>query len=219
MMVRDRIWFKGDQGFYKIASFLPDKKELQGVTWFTVSRPFQLSRRIDAARATWEEKQWIFHDVVERTFRSGDLVEISRADRKRVDLAETPKDFEVLRTETDEMPLRKLRRYIRKIESEGYDSTPYRVDLQVKISFPILNIITAFLGIPFALRLPRIGGLAAAAGTSLVLGFTYWVLFAVTVSIGQTGMLPPLVAAWAANILFAALGIYLLLRVESKSLS
>jgi lipopolysaccharide export system permease protein len=218
MMVRDRIWFKGEEGFYKIASFLPAKKEMQGVTWFTVSRPFQLSKRIDAARATWEEGQWVFYDVVERTFRSGELVEITRADRKNIDLAETPEDFEVLRTETDEMPLRKLRRYIRKIESEGYDSTPYRVDFHVKISFPVLNIITAFLGIPFALRLPRIGGLAAAAGMSLVLGFTFWVLFAVTVSIGQTGLLPPLVAAWAANILFAALGIYLLLRVESQAL-
>jgi len=157
--------------------------------------------------------------VVERTFRSGELIEITRSDRKSIDLAETPEDFEVLRTETDEMPFTKLRRYIRKIEREGYDSTPYRVDLQVKISFPVLNIITAFLGIPFALRLPRIGGLAAAAGMSLVLGFTFWVLFAVTVSIGQTGLLPPLVAAWAANILFAALGIYLLLRVESQPIS
>lgn len=218
MMVRDRIWFKGEEGFYKIASFLPAKKEMQGVTWFTVVRPFQLSKRIDAARATWEEDQWVFYDVVERMFRSGELIEITRADRKSIDLAETPEDFEVLRTETDEMPLRKLRHYIRKIESEGYDSTPYRVDLQVKISFPVLNIITAFLGIPFALRLPRIGGLAAATGMSLVLGFTFWVLFAVTVSIGQTGLLPPLVAAWAANILFAALGVYLLLRVESQPL-
>ena len=89
----------------------------------------------------------------------------------------------------------------------------------MKISFPVLNIITAFLGIPFALRLPRVGGLAAAAAMSLVLGFIFWVLFAVTVSIGQTGLLPPLVAAWAANILFAALGVYLLLRVESQSIS
>jgi lipopolysaccharide export system permease protein len=219
LTVRDRIWFKGEEGFYKIASFLPARKEMQGVTWFTVSRPFQLSRRIDAARATWEEDQWVFYDVVERRFRSGELIEITRADRKSIDLAETPEDFEILRTETDDMPFRKLRRYIRKIESEGYDSTPYRVDLQVKISYPVLNIITAFLGIPFALRLPRIGGLAAAAGTSLVLGFTFWILFAVTVSVGQTGMLPPPVAAWAANILFGALGIYLLLRVESKSIS
>jgi lipopolysaccharide export system permease protein len=219
MMVRDRIWFKGEEGFYKIASFLPAQKEMQGVTWFTVSRPFQIERRIDASRATWEEGEWVFHDVVERRFQSGKLIELSRAEKKTIELAETPEDFEVIRTETDDMPFTKLRRYIRKIESEGYDSTPYRVDLQVKLSYPVLNIITAFLGIPFALRLPRVGGLAAAAGMSLILGFTFWVLFAVSVSIGQTGLLPPLVAAWAANVMYGALGIYLLVRVESQAIS
>ena len=218
MMVRDRIWYKGDEGFYTIASFLPAKKEMRGVTWFKVSRPFQLSRRIDASKAVWEGDRWIFYDVVERSFRSGELIKITRSKKKAIPLAETPEDFEVLRTQTDDMPIRKLRRYIRKIESEGYDSTPYRVDLQVKISFPLLNIITAFLGIPFALRLPRIGGLAAATGMSLVLGFTFWVIFAITVSIGQTGLIPPFVAAWAADVLFAALGVYLLLRVESQSI-
>jgi len=219
MMVRDRIWYKGEEGFYRIASFLPAQKEMQGVTWFTVSRPFQLSRRIDAARATWEEGQWVFHDVVERTFRSGELIELTRADQRRIELAETPEDFEVVRKETDDMSFSKLRRYIQKIESEGYDTTPYRVDLQVKVSYPLLNIITAFLAIPFALRLPRVGGLAAAAGMSLIIGFAFWVLFAITVSIGQAGLLPPFIAAWVVNVLFASLGIYLLLRIEAQAIS
>ncbi len=218
MMVRDRIWYKGDEGFYTIASFLPARKEMQGVTWFRVSRPFHLSKRIDASKAIWDGDRWIFYDVEERTFRSGELVKVTRSKKKAIRLAETPEDFEVLRTQTDDMPFRKLRRYIRRIESEGYDSTPYRVDLQVKISFPLLNIITVFLAIPFALRLPRIGGLAAATGMSLVLGFTFWVIFAVTVSIGRTGLIPPFAAAWSANVLFAALGVYLLLRVESQSI-
>jgi len=219
LKIRDRIWFKGEEGFYKIASFLPAKNEMQGVTWFTVSRPFQLARRIDAEKATWQDGQWVFYDAVERVFQSGELIETIRSDQRNIQLQETPEDFHVLRTEAEEMPFSRLLRYIKKIESEGYDSTPYRVELHKKVSYPVLNIITAFLGIPFALRLPRIGGLAAAAGMSLVLGFVYWVLFAVTVSIGQAGLLPPFVAAWAANILFGTLGIYLLLRVETQPIS
>lgn len=215
LKVRDRIWFRGEEGFYKIASFLPAQKEMQGVTWFTVARPFRLARRIDASKARWEGGQWVFYDVVERTFQSDGRIETKREAERKIDLAETPEDFQVLRTETDEMPFSKLLGYIRKIESEGYDSTPYRVELHKKVSFPVLNIITAFLGIPFALRLPRVGGLATAVGMSLILGFGYWVLFAVTVSIGQAGLLPPFVAAWAANILFGAVGFYLLLRVEA----
>jgi lipopolysaccharide export system permease protein len=193
---------------------------MQGVTWFTVSRPFQLARRVDAEKAIWQDGEWVFYDAVERVFQSGELIETTRSDQRNIALQEIPEDFHVvIRTQAEEMPFYKLRRYIKKIESEGYDSTPYRVELHKKVSYPFLNIITAFLGIPFALRLPRIGGLAAAAGMSLVLGFTYWVLFAATVSIGQAGLLPPFVAAWAANILFGALGIYLLLRVETQPIS
>jgi lipopolysaccharide export system permease protein len=219
LMVRDRIWFKGEEGFYKIASYLPAQKEMQGVTWFTVSRPFRLVRRIDATKARWEDGHWVFYDFVERAFGPDDGMETTRATRREVSLPETPQDFEVVRRETDDMPFSRLLRYIRKLESEGYDSTPYRVDLHKKVSFPVLNIITAFLGIPFALRLPRTGGLAALVGFSLVLGFVYWILFAVAVSIGQAGLLPPFIAAWVANILFGALGVYLLLRVEAQPIS
>jgi lipopolysaccharide export system permease protein len=215
LMVRDRIWFRGEEGFYKIASFLPAEKEMQGVTWFTVARPFRLARRIDASKARWKDGKWVFYNVVERTFRPDGGIETKREAEREIELPETPEDFQVVRTETDEMPLSKLLGYIRKIESEGYDSTPYRVELHKKISFPVLNIITAFLAIPFALRLPRVGGLATAVGLSLIIGFVYWVLFAITVSIGQAGLLPPFVAAWAANILFGAVGVYLLLRVEA----
>lgn len=215
LMVRDRIWFRGDEGFYKIAAFLPAEKELQGVTWFTVARPFRLAKRIDASKARWKDGKWVFYNVVERTFRSDGGIETKREAEREIELPETPEDFQAVRAETDEMPLSKLLGYIRKIESEGYDSTPYRVELHKKISFPVLNIITAFLAIPFALRLPRVGGLATAVGLSLIIGFVYWVLFAITVSIGQAGLLPPFVAAWAANILFGAVGVYLLLRVEA----
>jgi lipopolysaccharide export system permease protein len=219
LMVRDRIWFKGEEGIYRIASFLPAKNEMQGITLLTVSRPFALKTRIDAETARWQDDQWVFYDVVERTFQPDGSMEATYSAERTFEIPETPEDFQVLRTGTDEMPFSKLRQYIRKIESEGYNSTPYRVELHKKISFPVLNMITAFLGVPFALRLPRFGGLATVVGLSLILGFLYWVLFAITVSVGQAGYLTPFLAAWAANILFAALGIYLLLRVEEKPLS
>ena len=101
--------------------------------------------------------------------------------------------------------------------AEGYDPTPYRVELQKKIAYPVLNVITVILGIPFALRFSRHGGIAMGVGISVVLGFVYWVLFAVTVSVGQSGLLPPFAAAWSANLLFGGLGLYLLLRVEAKA--
>lgn len=218
LRVRNRIWFKGQEGIYRIASFLPTKKEIQGISLFVTGRPYHLERRLDASRATWQGDHWLFYDVEERVFRDGLLVKTTRTAERRVDLPERPEDFMALQREAEDMPFHRLRAYIEKIRSEGYDPTPYRVELHKKIAFPILNAITVFLGLPFALRLPRYGGLAAAIGISLILGFFYWVVFAILVSIGQAGLIPPLMAAWSANILFAVLGIYLLLRVEERAI-
>ncbi|MEW6440801.1 MAG: LPS export ABC transporter permease LptG [bacterium] len=217
LAVRNRIWFKGDEGIYNIASFLPAKKELQGISILRIARPFHLAYRLDAVRGKWDGQKWVFYDVVERSFTADGEMEMISSPEKAVSVSETPADFQEIQKEAEGMPLFLLRRYVQKIESEGYDPTPYRVELHKRISFPLLNVITVFLGLPFSMRLPRHGGLALGVGLSLAVGFVYWTLFAITLSIGQQGLLPPFVAAWAANVLFGALGVFLLLRLEEKA--
>jgi lipopolysaccharide export system permease protein len=53
--------------------------------------------------------------------------------------------------------------------------------------------------------LRRHPSIAAIVGIGTGIGFGYWVVLGLSTSLGQTGALPPLVAAWAAN------GVYLLL--------
>lgn len=213
--VRNQIWYKGQKGIYNIQTFLPKKNELQGITFFELARPFQLKRRIDASRAVWKNGRWILHDATERTFRNGDLIRTESYPEEDVDLQETPENFREIQRDAEEMPFGQLKTYIAKIASEGYDPTPYRVELQKKMAYPVLTVITVLLGIPFSFRLSRHGGLAAAMGVSLVLGFTYWIVFAIAISFGQTGLLPPFIAAWSANILFGAMGVYLFLQIET----
>jgi len=217
LAVRNRIWFKGEEGIFNIASFLPARHEMQGFTLLKIEKPFRLVRRLDAAKGRWESGKWTFFDVVERSFGPDGEMTVRRFAEKQIDLDESPEDFHEIVKEAEAMPFSDLRRYVRKIESDGYDPTPYRVELHKKIAFPVLNLITVFLGIPFSMRLPRHGGMAVGIGASLGIGFLYWVLFATMLSVGQMGLLPPFVAAWAANVLFAALGVFLLLRVEEKT--
>jgi len=217
-LVAGKYWFKSSGGIYEIGAYQPETRELHEITFFEFDRPFRLVRRVDAARATWHDGAWVFHDVVERTFLPGEEVRTTRMEETALGLQEGPEEFQSQAKYTEEYPYYLLRRMIREIEAEGYDSTPYRVEMYRKIAFPALNVITALLGIPFALRLPRTGGLATAIGVSLVLGFLFWVLFAVSLSFGKSGVLPPLISAWTANLLFLGLGLYLLLRVEAKAL-
>jgi len=216
--VGGKFWFKGPGGIYEISAFQPVTRELYGITYFEVARPFRPARRVDAARAVWTDGEWEFQDAVERTFLPEGDVKTVHLDRVTLGLRESPEEFQTLARHTEHFPFFQLRGTIQEIEAAGYDATPYRVELHRKISFPALNVITVLLGLPFALRLPKTGGLASAVGISLVVGFFFWVIYAFTLSLGKTGMLPPLVSAWAANLLFLGLAAYLLLRLEGSAI-
>ena len=45
-------------------------------------------------------------------------------------------------------------------------------------------------------------------------GFGYWVFLALTVSLGNGGILPPTLAAWLANGTLGLVGIYFLLGID-----
>jgi lipopolysaccharide export system permease protein len=124
-------------------------------------------------------------------------------------------DLKVVAKSAEDMGFRALWRYCTTIRDSGYDATRYLTLLHAKLSLPFAALIMAFLGIPFSLKDNRSGGLGIGIGISVVIGFSYFVINALLLSLGQAGALPPPVAAWAANLLFAAAGLWFTLTVDS----
>ena len=56
--------------------------------------------------------------------------------------------------------------------------------------------------------------MAATIGVGTAVGFSYWVLLGLSTSLGQSGAVPPLVAAWAPNAIYALLAAVLFLWSE-----
>jgi lipopolysaccharide export system permease protein len=71
------------------------------------------------------------------------------------------------------------------------------------------GLIGVLLGFPLAIRGGRHFGLGYNVAVGLVTGFAYWATLAFTVSAGRLGLLPPAVAAWSANAVFAIVGVSL----------
>ena len=67
----------------------------------------------------------------------------------------------------------------------------------------------------FPLRSERSGGIAQGIGAGLIIGFSYWLVYAFGMSLGRSGTLPPFTAAWFANILFAVASLWLIRRVKT----
>jgi len=87
--------------------------------------------------------------------------------------------------------------------------------MHTKLSAPFAAFVMVILGIPFALRSSRSGGMALGIGTSIGIGFAYFVVNAVLLSYGRSNVLPPFVAAWGANFLFALSGIWLGMTIRN----
>jgi len=107
-----------------------------------------------------------------------------------------------------------LSEYVRKLRRSGFNPTAYRVDLQAKLTLPLLSFIVTLLAIPIAFRARSGGSVVASLGVSLALAFVYYIVISLGISLGHAGKLPPLFAAWLPNLFFISFAGYLWMDLE-----
>ena len=115
----------------------------------------------------------------------------------------------------DTMSFLELRAFVAKLRESGHQVGKYVVHLYSKLSFPLVHFIMALVAIPFALVSPRSGGRAVGIGVAIVISVSYWVVHSIALAFAQADLLPPALAAWTANIVFAGLGAALFLNART----
>jgi len=210
----NQIWYKSQNAICNFKLFIASEKRIKGVTISYLNPQFNLSSRIDAREAIWKGDRWELRDVLRTTFEGRDFPVIERLPTLAADIAETPEDFQVVQKSADQMGFRELRNYIRKLRQEGYDATRYETDLQGKIAYVFVSLILALLGVVFPMRSERSGGIAWGVGIGIIVGFSYYIVFSFTMSLGSSGTLPPAVAAWAANFILGVVAVVMFRRVN-----
>ncbi|HOO90137.1 MAG TPA: LPS export ABC transporter permease LptG [Syntrophales bacterium] len=212
---QNEIWYRSQKGIYNFSVFDPRTNTLKGIRINFFDREMNLYERIDAKEARWEGGKWIFKDVLVTTFPEDGLPVLEKIPSRIIDLPESPSDFMAVQKSSEEMGLVELNRFIQKIRSEGYDTIRYRTDLHGKVAFPLVNIILAILGVSFSLKSERSGGIAQSIGAGIIIGFSYWIVFAFTISLGHSGTIPPVIAAWAANFILGIAALIMFIRVKT----
>jgi lipopolysaccharide export system permease protein len=209
------IWYKSRSAIYHFKLVIPSENRIRGVTIHYLDPGFGLASRIDAREARWNGERWELRDVLRTTFAGRDFPSIERLPALAVEIGEKPEDLQVVQKSADQMGFRELRNYIRKLRQEGYDATRYETDLQGKIAFVFVSLILALIGVAFPMRSERSGGIAQGIGIGVIIGFSYWIVFAFTLSLGRSGALPPAVAAWATNVILGIVAVVMFRRVNT----
>jgi len=215
----DRKWIFGQNNdIYYYQYFDTDRDQFDNITVFQLDKAsFTVTRRIHAERAHWADNlnQWEYERGWERT------LDVSAMRNYRPfevatfpDLPETPSYFKKEVKQYTEMNYEELRRYIRDLQQSGFDVVRLRVELNKKLSYPLITLIMAVLAIPFALSSGKRGavaGIAVAVGVAVF----YTVMSRLFEAMGEVNQLPPALAAWSPDLIFMLVGGYLILKVPT----
>jgi len=209
------VWIRGDRHISNIKYYDPLTKTVQGVTHNIFDDEFRMIKRIDADSGVYENDRWLLADVLVQTYdEATDSYLAEHKAQVAVDLDFLPDDLKRLVRKTNEMGYRQLREHIRKLTNEGYATTKYRVDMFAKTARPFACIITCLLGMGIAINRRLKEGLALGVALGFALVFIYWILYGFCLSLGYGGVLPPMVAAWFANLIFLGLALLILLYAD-----
>ncbi|MGQ0736421.1 MAG: LPS export ABC transporter permease LptG [Acidobacteriota bacterium] len=218
--VLNRKWVVGRDGaVYHYQYFDPRLNELNAVTVLRFDPATDaLVERVYAAQATYsptatDDTRWTARDGWARKF-SGTEVTVYQPFAEQQMTLEPAKYFVTEAPEPERMTFGQLRGYIEELKASGYTVLEHEVGLHRKLAFPFVTLIMTLIAIPFAVTTGKRGALYG-VGVGIVLALVYWTANSVFAAFGAGGVMPPLLSAWAPNLLFGASAAYLLLTVRT----
>jgi lipopolysaccharide export system permease protein len=208
-----QIWYKAHNAIYWIKRFDKKNKVMYGPTFYFFDSSFRVLKRIDGRMAVWKNHAWEVRDGITLTTSGKEGYRLARFKKIVLKLPEGPRAFSIEEKQPEEMGYWQLKRFARKVGREGYDTSKYLVDLNIKLSFPFIVFVMVLIGAPTALGRNR-GGTPVSIAIGVVACFFYLVLLGVSRSLGLSGILPPVLSAWLANGIFFFLGSYFVLKLD-----
>ncbi|MBV8085728.1 MAG: LptF/LptG family permease [Chloroflexi bacterium] len=110
---------------------------------------------------------------------------------------------------------RQLREQIRSMGQQHMDTHNLELEYHTKFSLPLATFFTCLIAAPLALIFSRWGAFMGVALT-IALVFVYYVVMSTSRSLGGNGLLNPALAAWAPNLVYTAVGLFLVWRMSRR---
>ena len=211
----ERRWVVGSDNRLYHYDYMQSKPALTlyGLSIFDIDPSrWDLHDRLYAARAAWNGVGYDLERGWRRTF--GPSARFKQFEQTRSREVEPPSYFEQEKQEADTLRFAELREHIATLEALGLDVVALQVKLHGKVAFPFVCLVMTLLGIPFAFVVARRGALYG-IGLSIFMAIVYWATLHIFDALGANAVLPPMLAAWAPNLAFGAVGLYLMLNLDT----
>jgi lipopolysaccharide export system permease protein len=171
----------------------------------------KLEYKLMADRIVWDTltNHWRIENYTVRTI-NGMKEDITKGKSLDTTLNLLPTELYIKKENYEEMTLGELERYIKKEKLKGekeivfYDMEKYN-----RLASPFSMLVMTLIGVSLSSRKLR-GGIGMHLGLGILLTFAYILLMRVSTVFATFGNLPPSIAAWIPNLIFAFIGLMLL---------
>lgn len=211
--MKSGYWLKDGSSFVNLGGVMPDGEMTSPVVYeFAAGGGLKTIRRAKSARFDGEG-YWLLAQVESTAFLA-DGVKVTRDPRQRWETRLGPEILRVMAVAPDRMSALELWPYLEHLRKNRQETGRYETALWSKLLYPLSIVAMILLALSFARLQGRAGGVMARVFAGILLGIGFHFLSRVGNNLGQLNAWPPLVGAGAAIVVFIALALLLLRRVE-----
>ena len=192
--------------FVFVESFSPWNNTAYRFTLETI-RDNRIISKVSAESAQWDSLTGVWHlnKYFIRDYSSGLSDRVVSGARKDTLIALTKNDFYRNQQTVQTLPYNELKQMIATQKMRGDSNVMYaKIEQHTRFALPFSAFILTIMGVALSSRKKR-GGIGWNIGIGIALSFTYILFLRFSQMFVYTGMLPPGVALWLPNILFAVI--------------
>ena len=208
---RDPLWLRSGNDIVRAATATADSRRLADVVIFRRDAQGKLTEQIFAGSASLTVKGWSLQNT---TTYYADNRPPEQSTNKFYQGTARPAEAGYRSGDPEEMTLGELAYFI---DNEGFGIRPtyvYQTWWHKRLTPPLVSLVMLALCVPLAMRFRRGGGLGKLFAFGVGLGFAFFVLDGIAMSIGELGIVTPWLAAWLPVMVFGLLAVFLISKSE-----
>ena len=211
---KDPIWMRAGNDILRAGDSNAKATKLDEVIIFRRDAQGLLVEQIMATRAELNNGRWELHDAV---IYYHENILPNRVKTLIYSGSMRPAAAGARSGDPEEMSLGDLEYFI---VNSGFGIRPahvYETWWHKRVSLLVSAFLMIALCVPLAVRFRRGGGVGMLFGVGVSLGFAFFLFDGISLTVGELGIVPAWMAAWAPVLVFAGLAATLSLRAETVS--
>ena len=166
------------------------------------------ARRVIYDTLSTNKEQWQLRDYMIREL-DGTREIIKRGEKLDTILHIQPRDFLISKGQQETMTSPELKSYVERQKERGFANIKeFEIEYHKRIAMSFASFILTTIGLSLSSRKTK-GGMGLHLGVGLGLSFSYILFQTISATFAINANLPPIIAVWIPNILYAGIAVFL----------